>query len=86
MVVFAANATADTQDIIDKWLESDELVKFKLQNKLRLHDNTVLIRLGIINLLKHLPDNDEIKEYRAALTKPDEFDYFMKEQLEEKVQ
>ncbi len=86
MVIFAANATDDTQGIIDDWLDSDKLVRFKLQNKLNLSDNTVLLRLCMINLFKHLPDNYEVKEYKAALLKPDEFDDYMKERLEEKVQ
>ena len=81
MVVFAANVTEQTQRLIDDLLDTDEVVRFKLQNKLNLSDNTILIRLAIINLKRHLPSNDEVLRYKAALLRPHEFDDFLKEEL-----
>ncbi len=81
MVVFAANITNETQDLIGDHLATDSFVRFALQNKLNLTDNTTLIRLAIINLINHLPSNDEILKYKAALLRPHEFDDFLKEEL-----
>ena len=81
MVVFAANVTDQTQAIIDELLSTDEFVKFALQNRLKLADNTILIRLAIINLKKHLPNSDEVLKYKAALLRPHEFDDFLKEEM-----
>ena len=81
MVVFAANVTEQTQSLIDDLLETDEFVRFKLQNKLKLSDNTILIRLALINLKKHLPTNDEVLRFKAALLRPNEFDDFLIEEL-----
>ena len=81
MVVFAANVTEETTVLIEDLLATDLFVKFALQNKLNLSDNTVLIRLAIINLRKHLPTNDEVLRYKSALLRPHEFDDFLKEEL-----
>ena len=81
MVVFAANVTEETTELIEDLLATDLFVKFALQNKLNLSDNTVLIRLAIINLRKHLPTNDEVLRYKSALLRPHEFDDFLKEEL-----
>ena len=81
MVVFAANITNETQSLIDDLLATDAFVRFALQNKLNLADNTILIRLAIINLKNHMPSNDEILKYKAALLRPHEFDDFLKEEL-----
>ncbi len=82
MTVFAANATDKTQKLIDQMLKTDQFVKFKLQTKLNLSDNTVLIRLAFLNLINHLPDDDEVKKYKVALIRPGEFDDALKENLE----
>ena len=81
MVVFAANITEDTVNLIESVLKSDTLVRFSLQNKLNLSDKTILIRLALINLAKHLPANEEVSGYKAALLRPQEFDDFWKEQI-----
>ncbi len=81
MVVFAANITQETQSLIDDVLATDAFVRFSLQNKLNLSDNTILIRLAIINLKKHMPSNEEVLKYKAALLRPHEFDDFLKEEL-----
>jgi len=81
VVVFAANITNETQSLIDDLLATDAFVRFALQNKLNLADNTILIRLAIINLKNHMPSNDEILKYKAALLRPHEFDDFLKEEL-----
>ena len=81
MVVFAANITQETQSLIDDLLATDEFVRFALQNKLNLADNTILIRLALINLEKHMPTNEEVLQYKAALLRPHEFDDFLKEEL-----
>ncbi len=81
MVVFAANITDETQSLIQDLLRTDVFVKFGLQNKVNLTDNTILIRLAIINLIKHLPENDEVARIKAALLRPHEFDDFLKEKL-----
>jgi len=88
MAVFAANVTKETPALIDNMVKSDEFVKFKLRNKLNLHDNTVLIRLAIINLMKHLPSDEEVQKYKIALIRPGEFDEHLKESypLEAKLQ
>ena len=81
MVVFAANVTENTVNLIESVLKSDTLVRFSLQNKLNLSDKTILIRLALINLAKHLPPNDEVASYKAALLRPQEFDDFWKEKI-----
>ena len=82
MVVFAANITEDTVNLIESVLKSDALVRFSLQNKLNLSDKTILIRLALINFVKHLPTNEEVSSYKASLLRPQEFDDFWKKQLE----
>lgn len=82
MVVFAANITEDTVNLIESVLKSDEFVRFSLQNKLNLSDKTILIRLALINLIKHVPTNEEVTIYKASLLRPQEFDDFWKQQLE----
>lgn len=82
MVVFAANVTEDTVNLIESFLKSDEFVRFSLQNKLNLSDKTILIRLALINLTKNIPTNDEVTSYRASLLRPQEFDDFWKNQME----
>ncbi len=82
MVVFAANITEDTVNLIESFLKSDTFVRFSLQNKLNLSDKTILIRLALINLTKHVPTNEEVTVYKAALLRPQEFDDFWKQQLE----
>ncbi len=81
MAVFAANVTDETVSLVEEILGSEELVKFSLQNKLNLSDKTILIRLALINFLKHIPSNEEITEYKAALLRPHEFDDFLKAKL-----
>jgi len=78
MAVFAANVTDETVSLIDGILASDEFVKFSLQNKLNLSDKTILIRLALINLTKHIPTNEEVIQYKAALLRPHEFDDFLR--------
>ncbi len=81
MVVFAANVTDDTTRLIDDLLATDVFANFALENKLNLSDNTVLIRLAIINLRKNLPSSNEVLRYKAALLRPHEFDDWLKEEL-----
>ena len=81
MVVFAANVTEDTLGLINDLLATNRFVKFGLQNKLNLSDNTILIRLALQTLIKNLPDNDEVQRDKAALLRPHEFDDFLKEKL-----
>ena len=81
MVVFAANITDETVNLIESFLKSDEFVKFSLQNKLNLSDKTILIRLALINLTKHIPANDEVTHYKAALLRPQEFDDFWRNEI-----
>ena len=83
-MVFAANITEDTVELIESFLRSDEFVRFSLQNKLNLSDKTILIRLALINLTKHIPTNDEVTSYKASLLRPVEFDEFWKNQIEGK--
>ncbi len=82
MVVFAANITDETVNLIESFLKSDEFVRFSLQNKLNLSDKTILIRLALINLTKHIPTNDEVSSYKASLLRPQEFDDYWKDKLE----
>ena len=79
MVVFAANITDQTLGIIDDLLTTDAFVRFSQHNRLNLADNTILIRLAIINLKKHLPNSEEVLKYKAALLRPHQFDDFLKE-------
>ncbi len=81
MAVFAANVTDDTVSLVEKILKSDELIRFSLQNNLNLSDKTILIRVALINFLKHIPTNEEITQYKAALLRPHEFDDFLKSKL-----
>ena len=81
MVVFAANITEETFDLIEDLLATDAFAKFAINNKLCLSDNTILIRLALINLTKHLPSSDELAKYKAALLRPHEFDAFLKTEL-----
>ena len=81
-MVFAANVTEDTVNLIESFLKNDEFVRFSLQNKLNLSDKTILIRLALINLTKNIPTNDEVTSYKASLLRPQEFDDYWKNQLE----
>lgn len=81
MAVFAANVTDETVSLVEDVLATEELVRFSLQNKLNLSDKTILIRLALINFLKHIPTNEEITIYKAALLRPHEFDDFLKAKL-----
>ena len=81
MVVFAANVTENTLGLIDDLLATDAFVRFALENKLNLADNTNLIRLALINLEKHLPSRNEVQVFKAALLRPHEFDDFLQEEL-----
>ena len=83
MVVVAANVTSETTNLIDEAFKMDAHLRFSLQNKLTLSDKTVLIRLALINLNKHLPTNDEVSRWKAALLRPQEFDDYWKKELEE---
>jgi len=82
MVVFAANITNDTVSLMESVLKSNKFVAFSLQNKLNLLDKTTLIRLALINLTKHLPTNEEVASYKAALLRPQEFDDFWRTEIE----
>lgn len=79
MAVFAANVTEETVDLVENILGTESFVKFSLQNKINLSDKTILIRLALINLFNHIPTNEEIAEYKAALLRPHEFDDFLKQ-------
>jgi len=81
VVVFAANVTENTLGLIDDLLATDAFVRFALENKLNLADNTNLIRLALINLEKHLPSSGEVQGFKAALLRPHEFDDFLREEL-----
>jgi len=81
LAVIAANITDDTVDLIDQILASEDFVKFSLQNKLNLSDKTILLRLALINLKRHIPSNEEVTQYKAALLRPHEFDGFWRQEL-----
>jgi len=81
VVVLAANITEETLDLLGDLLRTDEFVRFALQNKLNLSDNTILIRLALINLKKNLPTSEELVQYKAALLRPREFDDFLRDEL-----
>ena len=83
--MFAANTTRDTSDLMEEVVSSEKLANFALENRLNLSDNTGLIRLAIINLIKNLPNTDEVLKYKAALSRPREFDYFLIEFVEEEL-
>ena len=80
MAVFAANITEETVGLLDLVLSHKDIVNFTSENKLNLADNTTLIRLALINLIRHLPSKNEIGEYKAALLRPSEFDDFLREE------
>lgn len=81
LAVLAANVTDETVSLLEKILSRDDFVKFALQNKLKLHDKTILIRLALINLISNIPENEEIGKYKAALLRPHEFDDFLKQTM-----
>jgi len=81
MAVIAANVTNETVDLVDSILHTDEFLRFKSDNNLNLQDKTILIRLALINLYKHLPTHQEVVVYKAALLRPHEFDEFLKKTL-----
>lgn len=81
MAVIAANVTDETVDLIQDVLASDEFTQFTQKNKINLADNTILLRLALINLIKHLPKGDEIIQFKPALLRPSEFDDFLREKL-----
>ena len=78
MAVIAANVTDETVGLIESVLKSDEFLRFISENKLNLSDKTILIRLALINLQKHLPNSQEVVGYKAALLRPHEFDDYLK--------
>ena len=81
MAVIAANVTDETVGLIESILDSDKFVRFESDNSLNLQDKTILIRLALINLQKHLPSHQEVVAYKAALLRPHEFDEFWKKTL-----
>ena len=81
MAVIAANVTDETVGLIESILDSDKFVRFESDNNLNLQDKTILIRLALINLEKHLPTHQEVVAYKAALLRPHEFDEFWKKIL-----
>lgn len=81
MVVFAANVTNDTFELIDDLLATNVFVRLGHQTKLDLSDNTILIRLALINLKKHLPSKEEVLRYKVALLRPNEFDDFLETEI-----
>jgi len=81
MAVIAANITNETVDLISTVLDTPEITNFSRKNKLDLSVNTTLLRLAIINLIKHLPSSDEVVLYKTALLRPREFDNFWKQML-----
>ena len=83
--ILAGNITDETQDLINEVLLDEKFVRFTLQNKINLHDNTMLVRIALINLIKHLPSNDEVASYKAALLRPGEFDDFLKERIQKEI-
>lgn len=78
LAVIAANITDETIGLLESVLASEEFVRFTTQNKLNLSDKTILIRLALINLQKHIPVLQEVQSYKAALLRPHEFDDFWK--------
>ena len=78
MAVIAANITNETIGLLESVLKSDEFVRFMSDNKLNLSDKTILIRLALINLQKHLPSSQEVAGYKSSLIRPHEFDDFWK--------
>jgi hypothetical protein len=81
LAVIAANVTDETVGLLESVLASEEFVRFSNDNKLNLSDKTILIRLALINLQKHLPAHQEVIGYKAALLRPHEFDDFWKKIL-----
>lgn len=81
MAVIAANVTNETVDLINQILRTPELAHFTEENDLNLFDNTILIRLALINFIKHIPKNDEVIQYKSSLLRPHEFDSFWKHKL-----
>jgi len=81
LAVIAANITDETVGLLESVLTSKEFVRFTNENKLNLSDKTILIRLALINLQRHLPNNQEVTGYKAALLRPHEFDDFWKKIL-----
>jgi len=78
LAVIAANVTDETVGLVESVLASEKFVRFTTQNKLNLSDKTILIRLALINLQKHVPAFQEVQSYKAALLRPHEFDDFWK--------
>ncbi len=81
MAVIAANVTNETVSLISQILRTPELMSFAEENDLNLFDNTILIRLALINFIKHIPKKDEIMKYKSALLRPHEFDGFWKQNM-----
>lgn len=81
MAVIAANVTDETLGLVDDVLSTEKFVRFIQENKLNLSDSTQLIRLALIHLTKHLPSNEEVSGYKAALLRPHEFDDYLKKIL-----
>jgi len=81
MAVIAANVTDKTLGLVDDVLSTEKFVRFIQENKLNLSDSTQLIRLALIHLTNHLPSNQEVSGYKAALLRPHEFDDYLKKIL-----
>lgn len=79
MTVLAGNITDDTIFLLHKLLEKNH----KFNHKLDLSNNSLLIRLALINLDKHFPPTQEIQKYKASLLTPSEFDYYLESRLKE---
>jgi len=82
LAIVAANTTAKTTELLKQvFVNSGDFRKLSVQNKINLADRTILIRLALINLIKNAPSDEQIKSYKVALIKPNEFDTYLEDLL-----
>ena len=82
MPTLAANVTEETNGLFERLLCSKEFYEFGRDNKLKILDKTLVIKLALINLAKHLPPKTEVDTYKSALFTPTYFDDYWRNVLE----
>jgi len=81
MPVIGANTTEKTSKLLSKILLSKKFSDISHDTDLNLHNNTILVRLAIINFIKNPPLEKDVESYKISLLNLQEFDSFMKKYL-----
>ena len=76
MPIIGINCTPQTKKMLQKIINTKPEFR-ELKGNLDLSDDTFFARLAIINLLHNPPPYEDVKSYKAALIRPNEFDSYL---------